>query len=422
MTTLNNLSQRVNTAASTATGQKCLFCGAEYPLYPPIVDGCPACATETFRAPLEVIYDYPESADWLPDAPLPGIDRYAPVLPPLADGVSLGEGGTALVPFPGDTDGLEIYIKDESRNPTWSHKDRLNLCVMSAALAVNAPGVVAASSGTHGAAAAAYAARAGLHAIILCTPRPPAVASFMQAYGQTVVAVPEAPMRWTLMAQIIEKLGYHPASNFTTPPTNHPFGSEGYKSIAYELVLQLGRRAPEAVFVPVGYAELLFGIHKGFKELRRYGLIDTLPQIIACEPEASGAPHKVAAESGVPTVTIPDSKASDAYAIAVPLNGYRGVVAIQESEGEGVAISEAEMHRAQADLGRVGLWGEVSSVISFAAARKARELGLGKRGPLVCVHTSSGFKDIHVGEQPIPLIDGSWEAFERLMSEQGRSA
>src|SRR5690606_21066430 len=184
----------------------------------------------------------------------------------------------------------------------------------SAALAVDAPGVVAASSGNHGAAAAAYAARAGLHAIILCTPRPPAVASFLQAYGQTVVAVPEAPMRWTLMAQIIDKLGYHPASNFTTPPTNHPFGSEGYKSIAYELFLQLGRRAPEAVFVPVGYAELLFGIHKGFKELRRYGLIDALPQIIACEPEASGAPHKVAAETGVPTVTIPDSQASDAYA------------------------------------------------------------------------------------------------------------
>ena len=420
MTVLNNQSQRVDTAVSTARGQKCLFCGAEYPLYPPIVDGCPNCATATFRAPLEVIYDYPDSADWLPDAPLPGITRYAAVLPPLAADVSMGEGGTALVPYPGDTGGLEIYIKDESRNPTWSHKDRLNLCVMSAALAVDAPGVVAASSGNHGAAAAAYAARAGLHAIILCTPRPPAVASFMQAYGQTVVAVPEASMRWTLMAQIIEKLGYHPASNFTTPPTNHPFGSEGYKTIAYELFLQLGRRAPEAVFVPVGYAELLFGIHKGFKELRRYGLIDTLPQIIACEPEASGAPHKVAAETGVPTVTIPDSKASDAYAIAVPLNGYRGVVAIQESEGEGVAISEAEMHRAQADLGRVGMWGEASSVISFAAARRAKEMGLGKRGPLVCIHTSSGFKDLNVGEQPIPLIDGSWQQFEALMAAQGR--
>lgn len=411
-----NLSPRVDTAASTAYGQKCLYCGAEFPLYPPIVDGCPSCATPDFRAPLEVIYDYPEQPDWLGDAPLPGIARYAAVLPPLAADVSLGEGGTALIPYPGGLNGAEVYIKDESRNPTWSHKDRLNLCVMSTALAVGAPGVVAASSGNHGAAAAAYAARAGLHAIILCTPRPPAVASFMQAYGQTVVAVPEAPMRWTLMAQIIEKLGYHPASNFTTPPTNHPFGSEGYKSIAYELYFQLGRRAPEAVFVPVGYAELLFGIHKGFKELRRYNLIDELPHIIACEPEASGAPHKIAAQSGVPTVTIADSKPSDAYAIAVPLNGYRGVVAIQESEGDGVAISEAEMHQAQADLGRVGMWGEVSSVISLAAARHAAEMGLGKRGPLVCIHTSSGFKDLNVGDTPIPLIDGSWDAFEALLA------
>lgn len=417
MTINLNISPRVDTKSSTARGQKCLYCGAEFPLYPPIVDGCPRCATETFRAPLEVTYDYPERADWLGDAPLPGITRYAAVLPPLAAEISLGEGGTALVPYPNAGDGLEIYLKDESRNPTWSHKDRLNLCVISAALAVDAPGVVAASSGNHGAAMAAYAARAGLHAIILCTPRPPAVESFLQAYGQSVIAVPEAPLRWALMAQIIEKMGYHPASNFTTPPTNHPFGSEGYKSIAYELFLQLGRRAPEAVFVPVGYAELLFGIHKGFKELQRCGLIGELPQMIACEPEASGAPHKVAAESGKLTVTIADSKPSDAYAIAVPLNGYRGVVAIQESEGAGVAISEAEMHQAQLDLGRVGLWGEVSSVISFAAARKAKALGLGKRGPLVCIHTSSGFKDLNVGGQPIPLIDGSWEQFERVLAQ-----
>lgn len=416
MTSLETAQHRINTGQSTARGQRCLFCGAEYPLYPPIVAGCPSCAHGDFKAPLEIVYDYPESGDWLPDSPLPGLTRYAPLLPPLADNLSMGEGGTALVQHPPHlVDGdFELYIKDESRNPTWSHKDRLNLCVVSAALAVGAPGMVAASSGNHGAAAAAYAARAGLHAVILCTPRPPAVASFLQAYGQTVVAVPDVLTRWTLMQRIIDELGYHPASNFTTPPTNHPFGSEGYKTIAYEIYLQLGRRMPEAVFIPVSYAELTFGVFKGFKELKQYGFIPEIPHIIGCEP-AVGAPLKRAVEQGQPIVQV-EAGPSDAYAIAVPVNSYRGVVAIRESEGLVLAVTEEEMAEAQADLGRAGMWGEISSVISFAAAKQARSLGLGKQGPLVCVHTSSGFKDIHVGETPIPLIDGSWDAFQQLMA------
>ena len=311
---------------------------------------------------------------------------------------------------------IEVYVKDESRNPTWSHKDRLNLCVTSTALAVGAKGVVAASSGNHGAACAAYSARAGLDAIILCTPRPPAVASFLLAYGQTIVAVPDAPTRWTLMEQIIGKLGYHPASNFTTPPTNHPFGSEGYKTIAYEIFLQLERIAPSAVFIPTGYAELTFGVYKGFKELLRYGLISEMPHIIGCEP-ASGAPLKKAIQEGIPIAQV-DVDPTDAYAIAVPVNGYRGVVAIQDSEGDVVALTEAEIGQAQVDLGKVGMWSEFSSAIAFAGVRHAKALGLDKRGPLVCINTSNGFKDTNVGQDAIPLIDGSWEAFQALLNNQ----
>ncbi|MCC7448794.1 MAG: pyridoxal-phosphate dependent enzyme [Anaerolineae bacterium] len=409
---MTTLSTKPNTP-STANGQRCLYCGATFPLYPPILGGCPNCASDGFLAPIEVTYDYPATADWLPDSPLPGITRYAPLLPPLVDWVSMGEGGTALVPVPGSD--VELYVKDESRNPTWSHKDRLNLAVISAALAINAPGVIAASSGNHGAAAAAYAARAGLPCVILCTPRPPAVASFLQAYGQLVVAVPDAPTRWTLMSRLIDEYGYHPASNYTNPPTNHPFGSENYKTIAYELFLQLGRRAPEAVFIPTGYAELAFGVGKGFAELERYGLIKQRPHIVACEPSA-GAPLQQALAAGKPIATV-NAKASDAYAITVPVNGYRGVVAVRDSEGLALPVSDDEMRLAQAKLGKMGLWSEFSSAISFAGALRSRELGLGQSGPLVCISTSSGFKDNHVGENPVPLIDGSWEAFHALFEQ-----
>ena len=310
----------------------------------------------------------------------------------------------------------EVYVKDEARNPTWSHKDRLNLAVSSTALIVGATGIVAASSGNHGGSAAAYSARAGLTGVILSTPRPPTVASFIQGYGQFAIAVPDVETRWRLMGRLVDELGYHPASNQTVPPTNHPFGSENYKTIAYELYLQLGRRAPEAVFVPVGFAELIFGIHKGFTELRRYGLIDTLPRMIACEP-AAGAPLKRALEQDNPPAYV-ETGPSDAYAITVPVNSYRGVVAVRESNGAALAITDEAMRIAQEHLRRNGIWAELSAAISIAGLNFLDELELGE-GPLVCINTSSGFKDVGVGTNPIPEIDGSWEALMGEMRKCG---
>lgn len=407
---------------STASGQRCLYCGKTYPLWPPVIGGCPECAGSDFKAPLEITYAYPETADWLPAAPLPGLERYAPLLPPLAEGVSMGEGGTALVRYAGRAfpKNVEIYIKDESRNPTWSHKDRLNLIVASAAVHEKAPGIVAASSGNHGASAAAYAARAGLPAVILCTTRPPTVASFMQAYGQAVVAVPDIETRWKLMARLVDEWGYHPASNQTIPPTNHPFGSEGYKTIAYELFLQLGRRAPEAVFVPVGFSELLFGIYKGFVELKQYRLIDRLPRMIACEPDdGSGAPLHAALAKSQP-VAYTRGADSDAYSIAVSVNSYRGVVAVRGSNGMALALADDALKQAQILLSQAGLWVELSSATAFAGAMHATAQQLVDSGPLVCINTSSGFKDLHVGERLVPEIDGSWDALRLFLGAGGR--
>ena len=341
------------------------------------------------------------------------------MLPPLVEHVSMGEGGTPLIPYLAPTDtgnSREIYIKDEARNPTWSHKDRLNLAVSSAALIVGAAGLVAASSGNHGGSAAAYSARAGLPGVILSTRRPPTVASFLQGYGQFVIAVPDVETRWRLMERLVTEMNYHPASNQTIPPTNHPFGSENYKTIAYELYLQLGNRAPAAVFVPVGFAELIFGIYKGFTELLRYDLIKTLPRMIACEP-AAGAPLKHALAEGKPTIYV-ETTPSDAYSIAVPVNSYRGVVAVRDSNGAALAITDEAMYAAQKRLMRNGIWSELSAAISVAGLDFLDELDI-DAGPLVCINTSSGFKDGSVGTNPIPEIDGSWEALLGEMDKCG---
>ncbi len=406
------------TTPSTAKSQRCLYCEKTYPLYPPIVEGCPECAGPDFKSPLELVYNYPPALDWLSITPLPGLIRYAPLLPPLVENLSMAEGGTPLISFPFKQAGrdVEFYIKDESRNPTWSHKDRLNLAVVSAAVNSGAPGVVAASSGNHGASSAAYSARAGLPAVILSTPRPATVASFMQAYGQLVVAVPDVETRWELMRRLVDEFNYHPASNQTIPPTNHPFGAENYKTISYELYLQLDRRAPAAVFIPVGFAELLFGVYKGFTELKQYGLIDTLPRLIACEP-AAGAPLKRALELDQPVAYV-QVEPSDAYSIAVPVNSYRGVVAVKGSNGAALAITEAEMYAAQDQMRRAGMWSELSAAIAVAGANHLAELDLDE-GAVVCINTSSGFKDQSVGSNPIPQIDGTWESLQVEMRRSG---
>ncbi|MFF3338138.1 pyridoxal-phosphate dependent enzyme [Streptomyces flavidovirens] len=386
---------------SLATGQRSLGDPeVRYPLWPVLTAGCPATSTPSMSYPVEVDYAYDDVPGTLfhPTRDKGGIDRWAPLLPPL-HAPGLGEGRTPLVEL---TDG--VWVKDESRNPTWSHKDRLNRCTVSAAVGSGAQGIVVASSGNHGASAAAYAARAGLRCVVLASAgAPPAVQSFVDAYGAVVLPVPEHE-RWSLMRQIVDRLGYHPVSNLTAAAhTGHAFGPEGYKTVAYEIYTELG--VPAAVFVPTGYGELLFGVWKGFAELVRLGLADRTPRMYACEP-AAGAPLAAALDRGVPAATVPVGPTS-AYAIDCPVGGYRGVVAVRESGGRALRVSDAEMVAARAELAAGGLWAEVSSAASLAGLRQlAPPSG---EGALVCVSTSSGFKDMGVGTNPLePVSSSDW--------------
>jgi threonine synthase len=365
----------------------------EFPLFPPLTRGCPRTSTDEIAYPLEITYDYGRVDPRLFEQE-PGTDlaRWSPLLPPL-EAPTLGEGGTPLVAFDG------IYVKDESRNPTWSHKDRLNRVAVSAAVASGAAGVVVASSGNHGASAAAYAARAGLPAIVLTSAdSPPAVQAFVRAYGAKVVSVP-AEARWPLLREVVDRLGYHPVSNQTVTHTGHPFGPEGYKTIAYELFLQLGG-VPAAVFTPTGYAELLYGMWKGFVELRLLGLAEAVPRMFSCET-AAGGPHARALATGAPAAIV-ELRVSDAYGIAGTVGGHRGVVAVRDSGGEALLVTDEELRAAQRDLARQGLWQELSGAAGLAGYRKLRR---DFDGPVVCVATSSGFKDVGVGAERFPVLE-----------------
>jgi threonine synthase len=403
---------------SLATVQRSLGDPAlTYPLRPALVRGCPRTGTETLAHPVEVDYAYDRLPRPFPPpaggGPAPGLDRWAALLPPLT-APGLGEGGTPLVELePG------VHIKDESRNPTWSHKDRLNRCTVSAALDAGAPGVVVASSGNHGASAAAFAARAGLRCVVLTgTGTPPAVDAFLHAYGAVVLRVP-VERRWPLMRRIVERTGLHPVSNLTVTHTGHAWGPEGYKTVAYEIHADLG--TPAAVFVPTGYGELLFGVAKGFAELRRLGLADRVPPVHACEP-AAGGPLAEAVRRGSPAAEVAVGP-TDAYAIACPVGGHRGVVALRETGGRALLVGDGEMRAAQAELARAGLWTELSAAAGLAGFRASGGAGAFD-GPVVCVSTSSGFKDragADAGRAGEPLLT-EWEGVRHALRRAGVDA
>ena len=394
---------------SLAIGQRSLGDPSQlFPLYPAMLTGCPVSSNADMQYPLEIDYDYAKLDLALFDqAPLPGLDRWAPLLPPLADGISLGEGGTPLITAPRLAQAIgfdgDLYLKDESRNPTWSHKDRLNLCTVSAAKLSGAPGIAAASSGNHGAAAAAYAARIGLPCIIVTSQSPQtAFREFITAYSAKLVVVP-VEQRWPVLQRIIDETGFMPVSNLTRFHTGNPFGPEGYKTVAYELFLQFGRRGPGTVIVPTGYGELLYGLSKGFRELKQFGLLDRLPRILSAEPAARGPLARAMSSNAAAMEVAPEP--SIASGIACTVSSYRGVKALRDSQGMALTFQEANLRNMRGLLASQGLWQEFSGVAGLAALQEAASRGDHFEGPVVAILTSSGLKDLPADASAIASCD-----------------
>lgn len=398
---------------SLATGQRSLKAPEiTYPLWPPLTEGCPETSTENVQYPLEVTYDYEAVSHSLFERPPePGLERWAPLLPPLAPQLGAGEGATPLVEVPGVAEWLEgdaeLYVKDESHNPTWSQKDRLNRLTVSAAVRASSAGVVASSSGNHGAAAAAYAARAGLPCVVLTSPEtPPSMQGFLRAYGAAVLAVEDWEARAAAVDRLADDHDFHPVTSRTPVHTGHPYGPEGYKTIAYETFLQLDRRVPGTVFVPTAHAELLFGIWKGFRELRELGVAETTPRMIACEPAVRGPlARALARDEEIATV---EPEPTDAHSIGATKSTLRGRLAVEESGGAAVGVTEAGLDEAGRRLARDGLWQETSGAAGVAGVRAAIDEEIEIEEPVVCIATSSGFKD---GEGwTAPEVDDEWPA------------
>jgi threonine synthase len=391
---------------------ECIRCGTSYG-EDAAFDGCPKCAADGAPANLAPAYELtPGDGSGNRSVPRddaqPGLFRYRALLPlaPDDEAVSLGEGGTPLLRLrhAGERLGLRaLWLKDESRNPTWSYKDRLAAVAVSKAKARGADTIVVATTGNHGAAVAAYAAAAGLRCVALTlTSVPATMRTLMQAYGASVVAFEQPTDRWTVMAQAVAERGWVPMSGFMNPPIgSNPFGVDGYKTIAYELVEQLGR-VPDVVVVPTAYADGLAGIHRGFHELRTLGVVPDLPRLVAAE--TFGPYARALAEGGDTTGLVP-ARPSVAFSIATPVGTYQGIDALRAGKGDAVAVPEDEgiMAMQLTLAASEGLYLEASSVVPLLAAQRlAEQGGIGPDELVVTIGTSTGLKDVGATAARLP--------------------
>jgi threonine synthase len=374
--------------------------------------GCPRCAGEGVNVNLTVRLATdglgPLGPDSFPASPR-SLWRFRRLLPVgEAAPVSLGEGATPLVHLGrlGRRLGLpRLYAKDESQNPTWSYKDRLCSLAVTHAVATGARVVTISSTGNHGASTAAYAARAGLPCVIFTLASvPDTMKTLMQAYGAAVVACPTSEARWALMREGIERCGWYPTSGWVVPPIgSNPFGVEGYKTIAYEIAEDLGWTAPDVVAVPSCYSDGLYGIWKGWAELHALGLVARRPRMLAAEPFgplAHAQAKNLEAPEPVPAGT------SVAFSIASPYGTYQGLVALRESGGRGVPITDEGIFEAQRALaGEEGIYAEPSAIVGLTAVMQQSRAGtVDPDEVIVVVLTSGGLKDYGASRAWLPPV------------------
>ena len=356
----------------------CVACGTRYPCS--LLYECAACGDI-----LELVRD--EDGMVRPDGP-------------VSDRVSLGEGMTPLLCAPdgffaGSGFSGRLWFKDETRNPSGSFKDRHVAAALTRAIALGATGVVCASSGNAGASAAAYAARAGLPAIIVVPQHTPLEKmTQIGAYGARLIKVEgHYSNSYAFALRIARDAGY---VNLTTTYLN-PYGTDALRTVGREIFDQLDGDVPDWVLVPTGAGPLVKGVVQGFAD-RKGGM----PRVVAVQAEGC-APVVDAYEKGVSAVSAWGEPSTIASGISDPLIGYEKdgsytLRLVRETSGVAIAVSDDEIRAAMRRLAvGTGIFAEPTGASSVAAAGKMIAAGLIDRNAgVVCMITGHGFKDFKV--------------------------
>ena len=365
---------------------KCVQCGSEFASYPP-KSSCSKCGgTLDYKINLSKIGRIKFSGQlrfW----------RYRPLLPPVQHIISLGEGGTPLHKadrLAGSMGLKELYLKDETRNPTNSYRDRAAALLTSNAIDLRHGMLICATNGNLGASIAAYSAKAGLtcHVIV---PKIVDVGKLAQmlAYDAIIEESGEILDDSIRKAEALAKeTGWYQATSEL-----NPLAIEAQKTISYEVYEQF--RVPEWFIVSMGSGGTIYSIWKGFKELKQLGMTDSLPKMVGVQPEGCASIVKTLAEGHAKLAKIlnPSTHAL-AVLVARPLQGELALKALKESKGLALTVSDSEIFAAELEIAKLeGMFAEPASSATIAVLRKLAEKGkISNNDSVVGLITGSGLK------------------------------
>jgi len=372
---------------------RCIVCNKEYEEK----DTCTFCLD--CKEPLDVIYDYDFirqrlNVYALKNSPISALKylTFYPIIN-LEKIVSLNEGGTPLHHCRNLSKkyGVKnLYIKNEGANPTGVFKDRGTLVEVTKALEMGAKAVCLASTGNMAASVAAYCSIAKIPCYVL-VPEDTPIGKLAQtlSYGARIVKVRGTYSDCARLAvKMSEKHGFYLAGDYV-------FRLEGQKSQAYEIAEQLGWKAPDYLICPVGCGTNLAAIWKGFVELKKINLIDSLPKLIAVQPNGCNVVVKA---FNLKKKMVPLDKPSTicgAVCAGYPLDGLKVLKALKESHGYAVELSDDDaLMEEQVMAKEEAMFVEPSGALPMAAVNYlSRKKFFKANDVVVCIATGNGLKD-----------------------------
>ena len=373
---------------------KCVKCGKIYEATPNLTN----CACGGI---LDIVYDYDYikshlTKDMLKTRPNT-MWRYRELLPveETTPDTPLRVGWSPLYEEPRLAKQLglkKLWVKDDGQNPTASLKDRASAMAVAKATEAGARIIACSSTGNAASSLAGNAAAAGLKTFIFVPERAPKgkVAQLM-TFGANVISVQgNYEETFELSKKAIDKWGW-----YNRNAAINPYLSEGKKTVSLEIAEQLNWEMPDYLAISVGDGCTIAGVWKGLKDLYAIGFIDKLPRLISAQAEGC-CPLNRAIANNEDWYPMEENTLADSIAVGVPRNADKALMAIRESNGLVVNVSDEEIMAAQKLLGMTcGVFGEPAGVTGAAGVKKLCEQGIiGKNDTVVSVVTGNGLKDV----------------------------
>jgi threonine synthase len=379
---------------------KCIDCGKEFitdeVIY--LCDECSKLNTETQppKGVLKVLYDFDILKKQIPSFTILKLTHFIDLLPikSLDSYPKLRVGQTPLYEFnsfDGESFPFQLYLKDDSQNPTFSFKDRASALVSAFAKEHGLDTIVAASTGNAGSSLAGICASQQQKAVIM-VPESAPIAKLTQIimYGATIVPVKGTyDNAFDLSIKATNEFGWY---NRNT--AFNPFTIEGKKTVSFELFDQLKEELPDRIFVPVGDGVIISGVYKGFEDLLNLGLIHRIPTVVAVQAE--GSCNLIDNFEGDNFKSKPSSTLADSISVDIPRNFHLAKQFLKNYNGELIKVSDDDILNASAILSRnTGIFSEPAASAAFAGMLAYKKAGkLEDKSKNVVLLTGSGLKDL----------------------------